>query len=245
LKSFADDRADGEDGCGGIDAVETDDAACTGNSEANALVGTAGELFEKGPCFGLERARVERAGAEFVKFEAEPIFFVERVLLDEMEFLHGGEETIDGGFVDSEVERYLRDGHFGAILAKVQQNAHSLPQRFAGTGSAVIGRERLSTTLRSGGQRGASEKSQGRMENSLLTRKKGERESRYSYCEPLFHNMKHQRPEEYNRVFARLLACGHPRPGNKVRGLRANTRPAILTNRNNYRFAVSKARPRK
>ena len=38
LESFADDRADGEDGCGGINAVETDDAACTWNGEADALV---------------------------------------------------------------------------------------------------------------------------------------------------------------------------------------------------------------
>jgi hypothetical protein len=109
-----------------------------------------------------------------VKFEAEPIFFVERVLFDEAEFLHGGEETIDSGLAEVDVERYLRDGHFGAVLSEVQGNAHGLAQRFAGTGFAVIGRE-LSTMLRSGGQRGASERAQGRKKNSLLMRKRGER----------------------------------------------------------------------
>jgi hypothetical protein len=179
----------------GIDAVETNDAAGAGNSEANAFIGTAGELFEKRPRFDLKRAGMERARAEFVKFEAEPIFFVEGILLDEMEFLHGGEETVDSGFAEVEVERNLRDGHFGAVLSEVQENAHGFAQRFAGTGFTVIGRE-LSTTLRSGGQRGASERAKGR--------KRGERESPYSHCETLFHAMEHQKREEYNGVFARL-----------------------------------------
>jgi len=42
-----------------------------------------------------------------VKFEAERIFFAERVLLDEMEFLHGAEEAVDSGSVQRESEESL------------------------------------------------------------------------------------------------------------------------------------------
>jgi hypothetical protein len=63
LESFTDDSADGEDRCRGIDAVKTDDAASAGNSEADAFVGTAGELFKKGPRFDLKRAGIQGARA--------------------------------------------------------------------------------------------------------------------------------------------------------------------------------------
>jgi len=127
-----------------------------------------------------------------------------------MEFLHGGKETEDGGFVEVEVEGDLRDRHFRAILSEEQENAHSLAQRFAGTGFAVIGRERLWTTLRGGGQARASERAHGRKKNSPLMRKRGERESPYSHCETLFHSMKHQNPEEYNRRFCAIIGMRPP-----------------------------------
>lgn len=48
----------------------------TAEAEADAFVGAPGEFEEKGACFKLQGARVESAAAEFVKFDAETIFFV-------------------------------------------------------------------------------------------------------------------------------------------------------------------------
>jgi len=129
-----------------------------------------------------------------------------------MEFLHGSEETMDGGLVEGEAGRKLSDAHFRAILPQVQQNANSLLQGFAGAGFAAIARGRLSATPRYVRQTGASGKAQGREKNFLLTAGAGESESRHSVPETLFHYMKHQIWEENNHVFARLLVCGRLGP---------------------------------
>lgn len=91
-------------------------------------------------------------------------------------------------------------------------------------------------------KRERSERAQGRKKNSLLMRKRGERELLHSHCKTLFHNMEHQNPEEYNGVFCAIIGMRPPEIMRFKHALRANARPAILTNRNNYRSRFRKPR---
>ena len=136
-EKLADESADGDDGIGGIDAVETDDAAGARNGEADTFSRTTSEFDEKRARFGLQRPRQKSAVAEFVKFEAETIFFVERVPFNQMKLLHGGEETVGGALIDGEIGGDLREAQFGAVLSQMQQNAHGFLQGLAGAGAGI------------------------------------------------------------------------------------------------------------
>ena len=84
--------------------------------------------------FGLQRARFDGLVAQLVQLQAQAVAFVVRVSFDHSEFFHGIEQAMNGGLVKVERGSQLRDAEFGAVLAKVQENAQGFLQRLAGTG---------------------------------------------------------------------------------------------------------------
>jgi hypothetical protein len=66
-----------------------------------------------------------------MQLQAETVAFAERISLNDLESLHGIEQTMSGRLVDAESGSDLGDAHFWAVLAKVNENAQRFLQRLA------------------------------------------------------------------------------------------------------------------
>jgi hypothetical protein len=131
-------QTNGEERAGEVDGVEADDTASAGNRENGSFTGAARELDEKRARVVGQGAPKDGAGAERVEFEAEALFFVVRIPLDQMKFLKCAEETVHGGLVQTESRGELGERHIRTVFSQVKQNADGLLQRFAGSCAARL-----------------------------------------------------------------------------------------------------------
>ena len=73
-----------------------------------------------------------------MQLQSQTIFFRFRILLDQIEFLHGAEKAVYRGLVQVKGRGQLRHSHLRMVLPDVQENTQSLLQRLARTATLGI-----------------------------------------------------------------------------------------------------------
>jgi len=69
-----------------------------------------------------------------MQLQAQPVTLAVRIFLDDLEPLHGIQQAMSGRLIDAQGRGDLRDAHFRAVLAEMNENAQRLLQRFARSG---------------------------------------------------------------------------------------------------------------
>ena len=119
VETSADGRPRGDDGIQAIDPIETDDASCSRHGNAHTFIAAPGHLHQECVRFTPECPGFQGAASQFVQLQSQPVPFVLRILFDELEFPHGIEKAVDGGFIQTEFVGKLCDAHLGTVFAEM------------------------------------------------------------------------------------------------------------------------------